>query len=523
MTVLVPIDAQQPAVPRHVRHALAHMRANLREKITLADLASVCGISQRALLTQFKRFLGVSPIAHLLRMRLAAARVELQASDESASISDIAARCGLTHLGRFAAEYREAFGELPSATPRRGRGRGASNGNGAEAVLPAPFVFRRKPSLVVLPLRTETLAERRIAQALAEQLAATLSSIRVASVSFADPSVIVVRQAAWSPDGPAAVQYCLHGRLVQRDDRTRVTIWLMDAEGRHVWGDSYDGVGSLLDLFQRVVDGVLLGVVPGITGAEIERIRDRDPRTLAAREMLMRAFPTLPKIDVESTRGLFVVASRAMELDPDDALPFAVGAYCQARLYNSITTPAGTRDTAVRLSSHAGALDTGDPLVATARAAVATLLGLCQDAEFLAERALAMDPTSGWAHERAAYHLLSQAKPEAAIGYFGQAMRLHGMGLPRENCFHGLAQAHHAADRPEEAVRWARRAFAENPRAEIIHRYLICLQEGVGNHSEAQRLAAELRRAHPDFRVSHLAEVLPNVVIDHLRRAGLAL
>jgi transcriptional regulator GlxA family with amidase domain len=46
-----------------VKRALDYLRANLAEKVTLADLANACGISQRALLAQFKHFLGVSPIA----------------------------------------------------------------------------------------------------------------------------------------------------------------------------------------------------------------------------------------------------------------------------------------------------------------------------------------------------------------------------------------------------------------------------------------------------------------------------
>ena len=115
-------SAQPPALPQHVKRALAYLRANMAEKVTLAALAAACGISQRALLTQFERFLGVSPIAHLLRMRLTAARAQLQQSDGTVSISEIASRCGLTHLGRFATEYRRAFGELPSATLRRAAG-----------------------------------------------------------------------------------------------------------------------------------------------------------------------------------------------------------------------------------------------------------------------------------------------------------------------------------------------------------------------------------------------------------------
>lgn len=34
--------------------------------------------------------------------------------------------------------------------------------------VPAPFVSRRRPSLLILPLRTETLPERRLAQELME-------------------------------------------------------------------------------------------------------------------------------------------------------------------------------------------------------------------------------------------------------------------------------------------------------------------------------------------------------------------
>ena len=306
-------SAPPTALPQHVKRALAYLRANLAEKVTLANLAAACGISQRALLTQFRHFLGISPIAHLRHMRLGTARAELQQSDGTVSISEVASHCGFTHLARFAAEYRMAFGELPSATLRRAVVSADKDNIGIDcrASAPAPFVARQRPSLIILPLRTETLQERQIAQELMEQLAATISRTSVASVTFADPTVTILRRTVRSPRERATAEYCLNGRLVQRDVRIRVTLWLVDTEGRHVWGDSYDGtIGCAFDLLRRTVDGAVCGVVPGIGGAEITRIQGKDPETLKVREMIQQALPVLLKIDWDSSRKVFAVATR---------------------------------------------------------------------------------------------------------------------------------------------------------------------------------------------------------------------
>jgi AraC-like DNA-binding protein len=209
-------------------------------RITLAHLASACGISERALLDQFKRFIGVSPMAHLLRMRLSAVRAGLQQSDGKVVISEAAARCGFTHLGRFATDYRKAFGELPLDTLRRALGSAAQTYDGGRDSVATPFTTRLPPSLMVLPLRTETLEERRIAQELMELVTATLSRTRAATITFADRMVVVHRQVILAPRAQAHAPYILHGRVVGRNDRLRITLWLMDAMGRHVWGDSHD-------------------------------------------------------------------------------------------------------------------------------------------------------------------------------------------------------------------------------------------------------------------------------------------
>ena len=54
-------------------------------------------------------------------MRLARARRELLHAGPQATITDVALASGFSQLGRFAGQYRKAFGELPSTTIRRTR------------------------------------------------------------------------------------------------------------------------------------------------------------------------------------------------------------------------------------------------------------------------------------------------------------------------------------------------------------------------------------------------------------------
>jgi AraC-like DNA-binding protein len=56
-------------------------------------------------------------MAYVRNARLDSIRGELRSSDETVGV--IAYRWGITHLGRFAADYRGRFHELPSETVAR--------------------------------------------------------------------------------------------------------------------------------------------------------------------------------------------------------------------------------------------------------------------------------------------------------------------------------------------------------------------------------------------------------------------
>jgi adenylate cyclase len=153
---------------------------------------------------------------------------------------------------------------------------------------------------------------------------------------------------------------------------------------------------------------------------------------------------------------------------------------------------------------------------------VATLSRSDDDAEALVDRALAIDPTSGWAWERKGF-LFWCNKPDVAIACFNRALQLHGPCMPRDNCFLGIAQAHEAAGHIDEAARWARRAMAENPQASLPKRLLIYDEEKLGRHLAARQLADQLCREHPEVSVSRLAQVNPGICAEVLLRAGVPL
>src|ERR1700722_8770607 len=110
-----------PRLPTDLARALGWLRTHLSEPIQLEQLAQVSGVRPRTLETHFKMFLGTTPLGWVRRMRLARARQELLRAGPQATVTDIAHCNGFSELGRFAGQYRRAFGELPSATIRRTR------------------------------------------------------------------------------------------------------------------------------------------------------------------------------------------------------------------------------------------------------------------------------------------------------------------------------------------------------------------------------------------------------------------
>lgn len=117
LTDPTPSDGRD-AHPAMLRRALAYIDDHADRPVTVTDIAVAARVTVRALQYAFRRHLDTTPLAHLRRVRLSRAHEDLlnAAPEGGATVTEIAARWGFWHPGRFAALYRESYGRSPRQT-----------------------------------------------------------------------------------------------------------------------------------------------------------------------------------------------------------------------------------------------------------------------------------------------------------------------------------------------------------------------------------------------------------------------
>lgn len=115
-----------PAGPRiakrmkRLKQARNFIAEHLHEPLPLASLCNELGMSRRGVEILFQDSLGIGPNAFLRHQRLHGARRALQAAPRAAgAVKNTALAWGFWHMGHFAREYRELFGESPRSTSAR--------------------------------------------------------------------------------------------------------------------------------------------------------------------------------------------------------------------------------------------------------------------------------------------------------------------------------------------------------------------------------------------------------------------
>jgi AraC-like DNA-binding protein len=97
--------------------ALDYIEEHFSEAISIATLAQIAAMSERALRRSFQEMLGMPPHDFILRTRLMKACVALTHTQKSAT--EIAVECGFYDQSAFALQFRQVIGKTPSEYRRR--------------------------------------------------------------------------------------------------------------------------------------------------------------------------------------------------------------------------------------------------------------------------------------------------------------------------------------------------------------------------------------------------------------------
>ena len=102
-----------------VARAEAYLRARWDAPVSLLTVSRLMGLSERSLRNAFYGVRGMSPMRSMRAERLRAVRRALsERPSPDVTVTGVAIDHGFNELGRFAAAYKQEFGEVPSETLR---------------------------------------------------------------------------------------------------------------------------------------------------------------------------------------------------------------------------------------------------------------------------------------------------------------------------------------------------------------------------------------------------------------------
>jgi TolB-like protein len=482
-------------LPRNLRKAIDLLQTKPARPWTIGALAASCDTPRRTLEKHFRRHVHQTPVEFLRTIRLDWSSNKLLRAAPRATVTEIALQCGFNHFGRFAAWYRERYGESPLATLKR------SQSAAARSTSPMPLqpAMSERPAISVLPFALSDPESHRAA-GVSEEIAAALGRLRWIAVTSSSNA-----------------RYHLSGRIrTDGKGKLRATVTLCDASsGTRLWADCWNG--GLDDTFEfedRVSTQVANALQSILRDAETQRAGRKDPALSTAWELTMRALPSMLTIEPTAAGTALELLERAMELAPRDALPVSMAAWCHGLRAGHHFTAQSDKElqTARILAARASGLISCDPLAETMLAAAHTLAHDLNTAAINAARALRLDGGSAWAWGRSGWIHAYRGNSVDAIERFQIARNLAPSDPLIFLAAVGIAAAHFEACRYEEAVHWYRRALVEQPKAVWINRFLTAGFALAGRKDEAKRSLRTLISAFPFLTIAQIRAGLPHSV-----------
>ena len=370
------------------------------------------------------------------------------------------------------------------------------------------------PSVAVMPFdNLGDASDEYFADGVVEEITAALSRIR--------DFFVIARQSAFTFKGrfvdvkeigrALGVAYVVEGTVRRGGDRLRISVQLVDAATRNqLWSDRFEGgTGEIFDFQDRIAGQVAGALKPALREAEIDAARRKPPTSLAAYDLVMRAFPMLWGQNAPAISEAIPLLQEAVRADVNYGRAHTLLGWCHALrvTYLWSQNPDDEISMARRAVDKAMALIDDDPTALTAAGAV---IGLCGDqdgASALIERALALDPNNAWAWTRWGWIAIYRGQAELAAQRFDNAMKLSPLDPSAFNTRMGTAAALARMGRFGEAAAIAKDVTKRHPDVTWAYRQLASWAAIAGDLPTARLAARKLLAAQPDFTIRRYLSV----------------
>jgi adenylate cyclase len=314
-------------------------------------------------------------------------------------------------------------------------------------------------------------------------------------------------------------------------NRLRITGRLVEADsGTQIWADRYEGaLEDVFDLQDQITASVAGAIEPRLRHAEIERARLKPPENLSSYDRFLRALSHFYEGTKEGGEKAMALLEKTIELDPDYAQPYGLGAWCKLHRIAQGWSSDPAADAARGMYFARAALDRehNDPTILwMAGGAFGFLARDLDTALILLERALALNPNSASAYWMHAWVLCWAGRQREAVPQFHCAIRLSPVDRTMVAAESGLALALCMDGQYEESIVWAHKAIAEQASWTASYRSLAASLAHLGRLDEARRVVEQLMLLEPDYRMAKYTSLYrpsegTERYFEGLRKAGL--
>jgi adenylate cyclase len=388
-----------------------------------------------------------------------------------------------------------------------------------------------KPAIAILPFANNNVDSARVflVDGLTQDIINALGRFSALTVMSWN-AVLPYKERVKSPADigrTLAVRYQVEGSVRLVGQRVRVTVQLVNTDGRILWSSRFDeALSEPFSLQNKITTQIAGALAIRITQVEQRRAFRKPTDSLQAYEYVLRARPALNRPERASIAEARELLKRAIQLDPNYAAAYSALAetYHIAVSMGWAESPAVFLSRAEELAHKALSLSDSEVRAHIILGRVQLFYQRYHQAKAELDRAIAINPSDAHGIAARGNILMWLGQTDAAIEALELAERID----PVLNAFdrNALSMAYYLKGRYEAAIRQAELNIHKTGVAPFSHAMVAAASAQLNRFEDASRSVSTIRRTDPTFDAKGFSSKFLNAadlehLQDGLRRAGL--